>query len=148
MTLRAAASLIILPVLASLALGGCAWYGGKPEVPVSEVLVKTNPPGADCELVGANEYRADVSTPARIKVRNDASPLLVTCSLAGYRPAHGTLSISTKGWLTGTTDAIADISSDSLAAIGFDSGDSSPSKPQIPVFNATLKPLVQTMIKQ
>lgn len=148
MTFRAATSLILLPVLASLVLGGCAWYGGKPEVPVSEVLVKTNPPGADCELIGANEYHADVSTPARIRVRTDASPLVVTCSMSGYRPAHGTLSISTRGWLTETTDAIADISSDSLAAIGLDSSDSSPSKPQIPVFSANLKPLVQTMIKQ
>ena len=147
MTLRTASSLIFLPVLASLALGGCAWYGAKPEVPVSEVLVKTNPSGADCELVGANEYRADVSTPARIKVRNDASPLLVTCSLEGYRPAHGTLSLSTKGWLTETTDAIADISSDSLAVIGIDSGDSSASKPKVPVFNVNLKPLFQSMIK-
>jgi|GEM_PF-2188084 len=149
MSIRTAISLISLQALAVLSLGGCASYGVKPEIQSTEVVIRTNPPGADCELVGAGEFRADVETPARIKVRNDASPLVVTCSMQNYRPVHGTLVISSKGWLAQTTDAIAAVGADSLSMVGLDSGDSSAPKPvETPVFDANLKPVVPQMIKK
>jgi hypothetical protein len=148
MSFRTVPFLILLPGFAVLALGGCSWYGAKPEVAVAEVQVRTNPAGADCELIGANEYRADVETPARLKIRTDASPLKVTCTMDGYRPAHGTLAISSKGWLSQTSDAIADIGADSLAVIGIDNSDDSPKRDPVTTFDATLKPLVKSYIKQ
>lgn len=149
MSVTPSISLILLPALAVLSLGGCSWYGAKPEVPSSEVIVRTTPAGADCELLGAGEFRADVQTPARLRVRNDASPIAVTCSMENYRPVHGTLVISSKGWLGQTTDAIAGLGADSLSLVGLDSGDGASAKPaSVPVFDATLKPVVPQLIKK
>lgn len=139
---HAASTLGLLPAFAVLMLGGCSDV--KSETPEAEVLVRTNPPGADCELIGANDYRADVETPARLRIRIDVSPLKVTCFLNGYRPAHGTLAISPKGWWS----PIADIGADSLAVIGFDGGSGNPKQEPVTTFDANLKPSVQSYIKQ
>lgn len=136
-------------LLASLTLlAGCSWYLGKPEVPTTEISIRTNPPGADCALVGVNEYRADVVSPATLMVRNDATPLAVTCTLSGYRPVHGSLTLAGKNWLAKTKHSLSSLGADSLNLLGFDADepDELPAAPK-PVFDATMKPVVPTLIK-
>ncbi|OIQ92714.1 hypothetical protein GALL_253160 [mine drainage metagenome] len=93
--------LLALPGL--LALAGCSWWFVKPEQPSTLARFRSDPPGLRCDLAGKHDYEAHIDAPANLLVRNDASPLKISCyqkrddDLQGAAMT-GRLTLTAQGW--------------------------------------------------
>lgn len=97
----------------AVVLAGCASVVGSSD---SDVAIRTNPPGATCELRGRDGYAATVTTPATLAVPHDAAPVTVRCAAPGHRATSYTLDSSTDGWVWGNSAFI--VASGGVALLG------------------------------
>ena len=74
-----------LAVTAAVALSGCA---SVIEGTSQEIVVNTNPPGADCALNREGAVIARINpTPAGATIKKTKHDITISCQLAGYQPA-------------------------------------------------------------
>lgn len=83
-----------LALALAFTLSACATVtGGRDQ----EISIRTNPVGAQCVLSNLEENWQVESTPASIRIPRAYVPIEVTCTLAGYAPAHVQLEPQTRG---------------------------------------------------
>ena len=90
---------MLILIVTAILTGGCATIvkGGS-----QGVTVKTDPPGANCDLTRKGKSVGVVNpTPGTVQLGKGASALDVSCKKPGYFDANGKLSSSFQGWTLG-----------------------------------------------
>ncbi|MEW5728106.1 MAG: hypothetical protein AB1918_09800 [Pseudomonadota bacterium] len=94
---------VTLAVLAAAGLSACASVMGDTE---SQVSLRTNPAGADCQLTGRDGYQASARTPATVTIPHTAAPVTVRCVATGFKPTSVSLDATADGWMWGNAGLI------------------------------------------
>ncbi|HLO78415.1 MAG TPA: hypothetical protein VK196_18320 [Magnetospirillum sp.] len=104
---------MLLGVAGLMGLAACASVVSSTS---SDVLIRTNPDKARCDLAGYEGFSASVDTPATVTVPAAASPVTVTCRAPGFRPSSYTLNASADGWIWGNSALV--IATGGVAILG------------------------------
>lgn len=91
---------VLLGAAGLLGLAACASVVSSTS---SDVMVRTNPDKARCDLKGYEGFAASVETPASVSIPTAAAPVTVTCLAPGFRPTSYTLDASADGWIWGNS---------------------------------------------
>ncbi len=97
----------------SLVVASCASMFNPPG---SEVMFRTNPAQADCDLSGRDGYRLTIQTPVTLTVPHSAAPITVSCLAPGFRRTVSTLDVTASGWIWGNSALL--IATGGVAVLG------------------------------